>query len=275
MNTFYQLGKHEPVVRLVQITDPHLFSDSNETLLGVNTYQSFQAVLTEIQQSNFSFDAVLATGDLVQDYQISAYHRFAQMVEPLNKPVFWLEGNHDTQPQMSLQLGEYAHIHADKQILAGKKWQILLLNSQISNAPSGKLSYGQQVWLQQKLSELPERFTLVALHHNILPTNSAWLDQHSLKNSNELADILNQFDNVKAILHGHIHQEVNAVWNGIQIFATPSTCIQFKPNCDNFTLDFLPPGWREIELWADGRVKTNVKRLNSNEFLPDFGATGY
>lgn len=275
MNTFYQLGKHEPVVRLVQITDQHLFSDSNETLLDVNTYQSFQAVLTEIQQSNFSFDAVLATGDLVQDYQISAYHRFAEMVKPLNKPVFWLEGNHDIQPKMSLQLGLYAHIQADKQILAGHKWQILLLNSQVSNAASGKLCRDQLAWLQQKLSELPERFALVALHHNILPTNSAWLDQHSLKNSDELAEVLSQFTNVKAILHGHIHQEVDNVWNNIRVLATPSTCIQFKPNCDTFTLDLLPQGWREIELWEDGRIETNVKRLNSNEFLPDFGATGY
>lgn len=275
MNTFYQLDEQEKAIRLLQITDPHLFSNIDDDLLGVNTYQSLQAVLNEIKNANWDFHALLATGDLIQDHQILGYQHFAELVKPLNKPVFWLEGNHDSQPQMSLQLNQYAHICPEKQILAGKHWQILLLNSQVAGAPSGLLSRGQLAWLNSKLAENSDRFSLIVLHHNILPTNSAWLDQHALKNSDELAAVLQHYPQVKAILHGHIHQEVDSQWHNLRILATPSTCIQFKPNCDQFSLDYLPQGWREITLLADGSIETEVKRLKSNDFLPDFNAEGY
>lgn len=275
MQHFYQLGKNEPVVRLLQITDMHLFSNPNGELLGVNTYQSFQAVLNAIQSVNRSYDAVLATGDLIQDYQVDGYDHFAQLVKPLNAPIFWLEGNHDEQPQMGMKLAQYPHIQSEKQILAGEKWQILLLNSQVAEAPSGFLSKGQLAWLETKLAEYPERFHLIVLHHNLLSTCSAWLDQHCLKNSHRFAEVLAPYPNVRAILHGHIHQEVDSVWNGIRILATPSTCIQFKPNCDDFTLDLLPPGWRELNLYDDGRIETCVKRLENQCFLPNLAAKGY
>lgn len=275
MNIFYSLKRNQSVIKLLQITDPHLFSDPSDTLLGVNTHASFQAVLDEIQQQAVDFDAILATGDLIQDHQFAGYLHFAEMIKPLAKPVFWLEGNHDQQPQMGLQLSQFDYIRPEKQIFAGDRWQILMLNSQVAAAPSGFLSKGQLAWLNQKLSENPDRFTLIVLHHNILPTNSAWLDQHSLKNSKALAEILALFPNVKAILHGHIHQEVDSVWHGIRILSTPSTCIQFKPNCDNFTLDTLPQGWRELALFDDGRIETQVKRLKTNAFLPEADAKGY
>ncbi|QLB41524.1 MULTISPECIES: 3',5'-cyclic-AMP phosphodiesterase [Mannheimia] len=266
-------------VRLLHITDPHLFSHTEETLLNVKTIKSFSAVIEQIkkqiEQTKQGFDLILSTGDLIQDQNIAGYHYFAQLTEPLKTPIVWLEGNHDVQPYMSQILGEYSHILPHKQILIGDRWQLLLLNTQVAGMPYGELSYRQLKWLEEKLNENPKRFTLIALHHNILPTNSAWLDQHSLKNSDELAKILQPFDHIKGIVHGHIHQQVDDMWNGIPIYATPSTCIQFKPNCNQFTLDLLPQGWREILLYENGKIATTIKRLNSNDFLPDLNAIGY
>lgn len=265
----------EDAIRLIQITDPHLFSNEKEELLGVNTTRSFQAVLDAIIATPFDYDLALATGDLVQDHNREAYHRFAQMVKPLNKPLFWLEGNHDTQPQMGAALDLYAHIRPYKHILLGNYWQIILLDSHIENIPKGKLSQSQLDFLVKALSLNPERYTLIALHHNILPTQSAWLDQHSLTNREQLAEALFPFKRVKALLHGHIHQQVDDLWKGYRILATPSTCIQFKPNSYHFALDPLPQGWRELTLYPDGKIETDVRRLASNQFLPNFDTWGY
>lgn len=265
----------EETVRVLHITDQHLFSNAQGELLGVNTTDSFQAVLNAIQAAPFEYDAVLATGDLVQDHNREAYHRFANMVKPLQKPLFWLEGNHDIQPQMSHALSQYAHIHSARHILIGKHWQIILLDSHIESLPKGALNHTELAFLRERLAAYPERYALIALHHNLLPTNSAWLDQHSLVNADELAVALSPFKQVKAIIHGHIHQAVDNLWNGYRVLATPSTCIQFKPNCTTFTLDTLPQGWRELTLLPDGTIETAVKRLNSGAFLPNFAANGY
>lgn len=275
MSTSYLIGKNESVIRLLQITDSHLFAKEEDTLVGVNSSQSFAAVLDQIRQTSFDYEAVLTTGDLIQDRNPDAYKRFAKMVKQLSKPVFWLEGNHDQQPEMSLYLSKYPYIRPEKQILAGKKWQILLLNSQMAGVSKGYLSRGQFAWLDDKLAEHADRHALIALHHNILPTNSAWLDQHRLINVTEFAQILQRHSNVKVILHGHIHQEVDTDWSGYRVLATPSTCIQFKPNCDKFTLDLIPPGWRELCLFEDGSIETEVKHLTTNSFFPDNQSTGY
>ena len=43
-------------VKVLQLTDCHLFADKNKDLLGVNTYKSFDAVLNAIKAQNFDSD---------------------------------------------------------------------------------------------------------------------------------------------------------------------------------------------------------------------------
>ena len=273
LNT-YQYNTQQEVFRIVQITDPHLFKDTNGELLGINTQASFSQVLTEIQQQQYAYDLVLATGDLVQDSSDEGYLHFCEGVKALEKMVFWIPGNHDFQPKM-FDLLTKDNISAKKHILLGERWQILLLDSQISGVPHGQLSEYQLDWLLAKLKEYPQRYSLVVLHHHILSTHSAWLDQHNLRNAHELAYVLAPFSNVKGILHGHIHQQVDGEWHGYKVMATPSTGIQFKPDSNTFALDTVQPGWREIELYADGRIETRVKRIQHKTFLPNLQEEGY
>ena len=273
LNT-YQYHTPQEVFRIVQVTDPHLFNDPKSELLGINTQASFSQVLTEIQQQHYAYDLVLATGDLVQDSSDNGYLRFCENVKSLEKMVFWIPGNHDFQPKM-VEFLTKENVNAGKHILLGEHWQILLLDSQVQGVPHGQLEVEELAWLQAKLAAYPQRYTLVVLHHHLLSTGSRWLDQHNLRNPHELAGILAPFPRVKAILYGHIHQQVDSTWHGYHVMATPSTCIQFKPDCNTFTLDTLQPGWREIELYADGHIETRVKRIQQASFLPNFQESGY
>lgn len=274
LNT-YQYNTQQDVFRIVQITDPHLFKDTNGELLGINTQASFSQVLSEIQQQQYDYDLVLATGDLVQDNSDEGYLRFRQEVKALNnKMVFWIPGNHDFQPKMFEILKEDS-VSAKKHILLGDKWQILLLDSQVQGVPHGQLEAEELDWLKLKLQEHPERYSLVVLHHHLLSTGSAWLDQHNLRNANELVEVLAPFKHVKALLYGHIHQQVDSEWLGYQVMATPSTCIQFKADSNTFALDVAQPGWREIDLHADGHIETRVKRIQQASFLPNMQVEGY
>lgn len=272
----YIYESNKDVIRLLQITDPHLFKDENGELLGINTLASFDQVLSEIQQTDFDYELILATGDLVQDSSDEGYLRFCQRINQLNKMTFWILGNHDFQPKMAEFLNaNQGKISADKHILAGKHWQILLLDSQVFGVPHGHLSQYQLDWLAAKLQAYPQRYSLIVLHHHILPTNSAWLDQHNLRNTNEFETLLQHYPNVKGILYGHIHQQVDTQWKGLQVMATPSTCIQFKPDCMRFELDNLQPGWREITLCSDGRIESQVHRIQQAVFLPNMNEDGY
>ena len=248
LNT-YQYNTQQDVFRIVQITDPHLFKDTNGELLGINTQASFSQVLSEIQQQQYDYDLVLATGDLVQDNSDEGYLRFRQEVKALNnKMVFWIPGNHDFQPKMFEILKEDS-VSAKKHILLGDKWQILLLDSQVQGVPHGQLEAEELDWLKLKLQEHQERY--------------------------ELAEVLAPFKHVKALLYGHIHQQVDSEWLGYQVMATPSTCIQFKADSNTFALDVVQPGWREIDLYGDGHIETRVKRIQQASFLPNMQVEGY
>lgn len=261
-------------ISILQLTDTHLFAGKNEMLLGIKTWRSYQAVLEAILSASRSCDLIVATGDLAQDQSVEAYKLFAEGINMLNTPCVWLPGNHDFQPAMSSALHD-AGVSYARQVLAGDCWQILLLDSQVFGVPHGELSDFQLEWLEHKLTEQAGRETLLLLHHHPLPSGCRWLDQHSLRNAQALNDILYRFPRVKHLLCGHIHQELDLDWNGRRVLSTPSTCIQFKPYCTNFTLDTVSPGWRWLYLHHDGTLTTEVCRLEGRDFYPDTASEGY
>lgn len=263
-------------VRILQITDTHLFAGETDTLLGINTLHSYHAVLDAIVKQQLPADLIVATGDLVQDQSTRAYQRFTDGIARLPAPCVWLPGNHDYQPSMAQELVA-AGISPSKQVLLGDQWQILLLDSQVQSVPHGELSDDQLIWLDNCLAQQPDRHTVVMLHHHPLASGCTWLDQHSLRNSHMLAEVLTRYQNIEGILCGHIHQDLDVMWNGIRMLATPSTCVQFKPHCTNFTLDTAAPGWRYLELTTGDNpsLTTQLFRLDTDEFSPDLGSDGY
>ncbi|CAH0541346.1 3',5'-cyclic-AMP phosphodiesterase [Vibrio marisflavi] len=261
-------------VKLLQITDTHLFASDDDSLLSINTEQSFKAVVEAVAQDSYDFDAIISSGDICQDHSEGAYKKFAAGIERLKQPCFWLPGNHDEQSAMQSVLPS-PQIKQESHVLLGDSWQMVLLDSQVVGVPHGRLSDSQLDLLEQKLTEHSDRHCLVLLHHHPVPAGSAWLDQHILKNSDEFWQKIGRFPMVKAVVCGHIHQELDKVVKQVRVLATPSTCVQFKPISDDFALDDLAPGWRELELHDDGTITTQVKRLPAGQFLPDFNAAGY
>lgn len=261
-------------IKLLQITDTHLFEAEDGSLLSVCTNDSFRAVVDAVMQESFQYEAILATGDISQDHSDVSYQRFAQGIESLEQPCYWLPGNHDYKPSMHSVLPSEQIVQAEH-VLLGDNWQMILLDSQVEGVPHGRLSPQQLDLLDSKLREYPERYALVLLHHHPLLVGSAWLDQHTLKDSQQFWQIIEQHLNVRAILCGHVHQDMQKIRSGATVIATPSTCVQFKPNSDDFALDTCSPGWRELELHDDGSFETRVKRLEDGVFAPNFDSSGY
>jgi len=261
-------------IKLLQITDTHLFAPDSGSLLSINTQDSFHAVVDAILEQNFDYQAILATGDISQDHTPESYQKFETGIQPLEKTCYWLPGNHDYKPSMSSVLPS-TQIQCVEHVVLSEHWQLIMLDSQVVGVPHGRLSDQQLTLLDDKLAENPGLHTLVLLHHHPVLVGSAWLDQHTLKDSEQFWDVVKQHNNVQGVLCGHVHQDMNRMHLGARVMATPSTCVQFKPNSDDFALDTLSPGWRELELKSDGTIETKVKRLSCGGFSPDFNAEGY
>ena len=141
-----------------------------------------------------------------------------------------------------------------------ENWQLICLNSQIPGAPGGRLSKQELLFLEDCLIGNPNHHALIAVHHHCLETLSAWMDTMMIENSQEFLAIINKYPQTKAITTGHIHQVMDVKVDGVRILGTPSTCFQFTPESNTFSLDTSAPGYRLITLYADGRIESRITR---------------
>src|SRR5690606_25036487 len=82
-------------IRIVQITDSHLFEDPSARLLGMNCQESFEDVLALIRRDGRPIDCILCTGDIAQDASVAGYRRFFQAMSAFGVPWYCIPGNHD------------------------------------------------------------------------------------------------------------------------------------------------------------------------------------
>jgi Icc protein len=267
--------KQEPqaAARLVQVTDTHLYADTADVLVGMNCEEGMRDVLSLIRSEEGPLAAVLCTGDISQDNSSISYQRFASAVATLRAPQYWIAGNHDEVPKMKAALGVDNPCFARAFSVPG--WRIILLNSNVEGEVYGRLAQKELDLLVSELDASRNQKALICLHHNCVPVAAAWLQAHALKNSDELFAVLDRYTHVKAVLFGHIHQELVQERKGVLYLGSPSTCIQFHPVSNEFKLDTCNPGYRWLELSGNGELRTGIKRVSEKSYQVDFSGIGY
>jgi len=261
-------------VRVVQITDTHLFREPAAELLKLNTQESFEYVLNLIEQNETHVDMFLGTGDIAQDASLEAYKRFIRSMERFSAPLYWIPGNHDRRAVMQKAVGTGTQFLS---CIDAGNWRIIMLDSSVTGEVHGWLSQAELQRLKARLAEADASHShvLICLHHNPIPGNSKWMEGIGLRNAAELFAILDRYQSVRAVIYGHIHQALDFERNGVRYLCTPSTCIQFKQAVTDFALDDRNPAYRWLQLDADGRIETAVERVTEYFLTVDHSSNGY
>ena len=264
----------DETVQLVQLTDTHLCRLRGGTLLGMDTDHSLQAVINLVQKERPVIDLLLGTGDLSDGGAGSAYERLQDYFDQLTPVNYWLPGNHDDRAAMEAVAATPARLCKEIRL---PRWQILLLDSQIVGHVGGRLGEAELMLLERSLAAAQKegRHTLVCLHHQPVAIGSAWLDQQRVADADAFFKVLDRYTGIKAVLWGHVHQEIDRIRNGVRLLASPSTCVQFAPGSERFKVDDQPPGYRWLELHSDGRFDTGVSRVWDTHFTVDLDSGGY
>jgi Icc protein len=265
--------KSSRVIKVLQITDMHLYAESSGKLLGLNTEASLEAVIAEIRAHHLPADAILATGDLVHDGKPAAYERIFSWLRDFGIPVYCLPGNHDEANTLKKSVN-HRLIRYVEQVLIGN-WQIIFLDSTIPDSEGAHLRPETLQALEAGLRAAPHNPTLVCLHHQPIAMGSRWLDTMAVDNPDEFFAIIDRYPQVRGILWGHVHQELDRMYKGIKMMSSPSTCIQFLPMSNEFAIDPIPPGYRWLELHPDGRIVSGVRRIEEIPGQIDMASVGY
>lgn len=266
------MAKHEETIKIVQITDSHLRKEEDGELLGMNTRGSLDAVLDLVKKQHPAPDIVLATGDIAQDGSVEAYQSFREKTSFFSCPVIWFAGNHDNLDNMAEAAQGTSLL--DKTSRIGN-WQLIFLDSSVPGKVYGEIFAQDLDLLEHTLSQTDAEHCLVAFHHHPVDVQCKWLDPIGLRNREALFAVLHRHTHVRGLLWGHIHQELDRMLDGLRCLATPSTCVQFMPGTEDFSVDSLSPGYRWLELHSDGSISTGVCRADHIDFEVDYNSKGY
>ena len=91
-------------MRIIQLTDCHIYGDAASNFDGINTKKTFERVLEGVQKVK-NPDLVVGTGDLSMDGSPQSYSWLRQRLERIDAPVILIPGNHDQQDELENRIG--------------------------------------------------------------------------------------------------------------------------------------------------------------------------
>lgn len=234
-------------MRVVQITDAHLYADTEARSRAGIPWRQFEQVINAVVAEQP--DLVLFTGDVSQDESAASYALAVKGLAALSCPWYWLAGNHDQQALMAAERPLVEEVEVGS-------WRLLLLNTQVAGEPHGELGSKQLATLAERL-QADNRPTLIAMHHPPVDVGAVWMDAIGLQDRDAFWHVLGKHTHVHIILFGHAHQAYAENHRSgdatIDVYGCPAMADQFLPGAEHFAIDEASrPGYRVVDLhWSE------------------------
>jgi 3',5'-cyclic-AMP phosphodiesterase len=221
-------------VRFVQISDTHISPDPDYRRAPdlPNTADCARALVAAVNALPFQPDFILHTGDVAYDPDESAYVLARDIFAALKAPVYYLPGNHDdTLMLQRILIGTTDARKPYELDFEVNGVRVVTVDSHQpvdANMPYSRLHDTQLERVRAIAIENEARPLLVATHHNVLPIGAAWWDDYMrMQNGDDLhAALLPARGRLLAVLHGHVHQPVQIVRDGIPYISAASAWMQ-------------------------------------------------
>ena len=212
--------------------------------------------------------AVIINGDLaLNDGQPGDYAHFARLIAPLREagmPVYLTLGNHDNrevfyQVLQAEKAAEPPVVSRHVGVVSLPRANLFLLDSlktvgqgaEARIVAQGLLGPEQLAWLGRMLDAHPSKPALVFAHHNPRLGGGELHYPGGLEDSEPLWELLASRPQVKAYVHGHIHDRSHYQHRGIHILNTPATSYVSNPTAST-------TGWTMVQLTDQGADFTTL-----------------
>lgn len=246
---------------LVQLSDSHI----GASWADVDPAARLAAVLDEVRRLPDRPDAVLMTGDLAENAADAEYELARELFSHLGLPVYALPGNHDNRGVLRRYFELAGPTEAPVQYAVDLgPLRLVVLDTTRPGEDRGELDAGRLAWLEAELTHVPNRITLLAMHHPPLATGSKAWDKIGLPSADRdaLGQVLRRHPQVRRIVAGHVHQMIAGDLAGCGVLAIPSTYVQARLDLTAPRIEFVaePPGFA-IHAVVDGELTSRVRSL--------------
>ncbi len=219
--------------RALQISDTHLLTEPQQTLFDVNTYDNLQATVERISHTNAEYDFILLTGDVSQDETAESYQHVAALLAPLQKPIYWIPGNHDD-PAIMAEVFDPAPHFKRVDCLDLANWRLIFLNSKIAGSNSGHLSPQEMEKLCFLIESCHETQAIaIVMHHPPVSVANPLIDKYMLTNQRQFFDAILPLTTGRhivppLIICGHVHSDHKVMREQMVIEMGPATAFSWE-----------------------------------------------
>jgi Icc protein len=198
----------KPRVLIAQISDLHVKPVGMRAYRQVDTAAALTRCIKELNRFTPRPDLVVISGDLVDVPSKEAYDHVVQLLSHLEIPFAAIPGNHDDRDLMRAAFPDgYAHASGPLHSLrAIHDIDIVLIDSVTPGSDCGTLDANSLAWLEGTLASSPARPAMLFLHHPPFVTGIGHMDALNLRNSSDLAEIVQRHRRARLVAAGHVHR---------------------------------------------------------------------
>ncbi|WP_052666318.1 metallophosphoesterase [Nitriliruptor alkaliphilus] len=255
---------------VAHLSDPHL--DGSQV-----TRDRFLGVVDHVRRSTIPIDAVVVTGDVLQDDATAEYALVRHALDD-GPPWAICPGNSDARAAFRAAFATEGTAEASPgdagddtapvdQLLDLGDLRVVLLDSLVPGSIHGELRDSSLSWLGDRLGERPGVPTLVGWHHPPVALGHAGIDPLGLQEPDRVAEVLRAADDVVAVLVGHAHAAVATTFAGHPLLVAPGIHSQLVPPFEvthegpPFVDTTQPPGFAVHVVHDDGRITSYFRLL--------------
>ncbi len=257
---------------ICQLTDLHVRPVGKPANRVVETNMFTDRAFRAVARLNPLPDVVVITGDLTECGLHDEYANVARLVRKwLPMPVFVIPGNHDRRGNFREGLKHLPGVTADPHYVqyAVDEYpvRLVMLDTLVPAAGHGELRTEQLEFLDRTLAAVPDKPTIVGMHHPPFVCGIAHMDRINLRNAPQFIEVIGRHRQVERIICGHHHRPiVTRVAHAIASIS-PSVAHQVEMSLDpddRGAFLFEPPAF-QLHRWtpADGIVSHTL-------FVDDF-----
>ncbi|TKI02518.1 metallophosphoesterase [Martelella alba] len=233
-------------MRIIQISDLHLFSNEQGSMHGYNTYHCLQAVINDIISNiEIKADAVFVTGDISEDKTVNSYLLALKELEKLKLPIHYIPGNHDDKKILN-ECFATSSLVVNKKLVKTKDWIILKMDTAVFGSDSGIFTPEDNLTLQHVISKNTRSKIALFMHHHPVAVGVPLVDNCMVSNNSLLLNKIENYQQIKGIYCGHAHVIYQTYINDCSIEICPATCFQWKSGADTIQTKDLR-GYKVVE----------------------------
>jgi 3',5'-cyclic AMP phosphodiesterase CpdA len=249
---------------IAHLSDPHLCPRGQLYQTVLDTTQRFAEALA--QAASFSPDLLILSGDVAEHGDPESYAVACDFLATLPCPVLVIPGNHDDRESFRAGLSGLSTLvglttSGPLHAVAEGSVRVIGFDVTVFGDHHGLVTPAHAAWLEQTLSAIPDKPTLIMTHQPPFATGIGYVDEFRCFGEGLLTDVVSRHPQVISLLAGHVHRFTLTSFAGRPALTAPATAtslaLRLTPGAE--PASFTEPAAFLLHHWDGSQLTTHLQ----------------